>query len=484
MSAERKVYTLTQLNQSLENHFWSQFGERTFWVTAEIVKVNQKGGHYYLELADSRNNVMTAKSFATIWSRTYRLIQDQIGATELAGILKPGNDVLFALKIEFHAVYGLKLNVLNIDPTFSYGAIEKKRKEVIKKLKKEGRLEKQKEIKLPVIIKRIALIGSPDTSGFTDFKEELLNNHSYNKFKIIVFPVRVQGEYAAKEIANAVSEASCYDVDAIVLLRGGGSKMDLSIFDDYLIARSISDSRIPVLTGIGHETDRVVADLAAHTYFKTPTAVAAHIHYAISSFWEIMRDYHDKVIHRAQQMISTEREAFTHLNNYLQHYSRAMIQHWRTVFQQFENDVSAVSYNLVHETKREQDKLIHELIYQVERNVQDQRNKIDRTLDDVLVSSMNTVDNERRFALEYLLENIQSYGSNQIDRARINLENLNELLTLLNPNKMLDSGYTISTVDEQDVQTITADLIGKEMKTLTGKQLISSTIKSVKKIEK
>lgn len=483
MSTERKVYSLTQLNQSLENHFWSKFGDRTFWVTAEVIKVNIKSGHYYLELADSKNNTMTAKSFATIWSRTYRIIQEQVGATELQGILKPGNNVLFALKIEYHAVYGLKLNILNIDPTYSYGAIEKKRKEVIERLRKEELLDKQKKLKLPAIIKRIALIGSPDTSGFTDFNDELLNNHDFNKFIIKVFPVRVQGDQAIPEITNAVREASCYNADVIVILRGGGSKMDLSIFDDFELAKSIAQSRLPVLTGIGHETDRVVADLVAHAYFKTPTAVAGHIHYAISSFREIMRDLHDKVIHRAQQLISSEREEFNHVNNYLQHYSRAMIQHWRTVFQQFENDVSSAAYSSLHESKRTQDKTIHQLIHQVERTVQYERNNLDRVFDEVDNSAQRTLDDERKFTLEHLLENVKAFGSNQVERDRVVLENLNDLLSVLNPNKMLASGYTISTIDEVDVHEVDGEIVGKTMKTLTSKHLITSNIIELKKIK-
>ena len=483
MTQERKVYSLTQLNQSLENHFWSKFGDRTFWVTAEVIKVNVKSGHYYLELADSKNNVMTAKSFATIWSRSYRLIQEQIGATELQGILKPGNNVLFALKIEYHAVYGLKLNVLNIDPTYSYGAIEKKRKEVIEQLRKANLLEKQKELILPAIIKRIALIGSPDTSGFTDFNEELLNNHEFNKFVIKVFPVRVQGDQAIPEIKAAVEEASCYNADVIVMLRGGGSKMDLAIFDDFGIAEAIANSRLPVLTGIGHETDRVVADLVAHTHFKTPTAVAAHIHYAVSSFREIMRDLHDKVIHRAQQMISEEREEFTHLNNYLQHYSRAMTQHWRTVFQQLQNDVSSAAFSVVHEANRSQERTIHQLIHQVERTVQDEHNHLERVFDEVEMNTNRLISDERRFTLEHMKENVIAFATNQVERDRVILENFNDLLGVLNPNKMLQSGYTISTIDEVDVHEIETDLKGKTMKTLTSSQLITSNITAIKKIK-
>lgn len=484
MSDSRKVYTLTQLNQSLENHFWKQFGERTFWVTAEVVKVNVKNGHHYLELADSKDNFTTARSFATIWARTYKMLEEQVGVAELGGILKPGNNVLFSLKIEFHSVYGLKLNVQQIDPSYSYGAIEKRRKEVIERLKKEGLLDLQKSLHLPVILKRIALIGSPDTSGFRDFQDELLNNHEFNNFSIKVFPVRVQGEKAAHELTQAVREAECYNVDVIVILRGGGSKMDLAIFDDYELAKSIASSRLPVLTGIGHETDKVVADMVAHTDLITPTAVARHIQYAIQSFWEIMRELHDKTMHYAQQQVSEERERFTHLNNYLQHYSRSIIQHWRSVFQEFEADVRTGAQLLINKAERSQKILIQDLIHQVQRNVQTEEHDLDRLFDRLFTYADQCIEQERDFILARTVERIEDYGIGTIERESVNLNTLDDLLGLLNPLKMLSAGYTISTIEEVDVHVYEGNQLGKEMKTLTSKSLIISEIKEVKSINK
>ncbi len=480
MAQDRKVYSLSQLNQSLENHFTTKFGDRIFWVTAEVIKVNAKNGNFYLELADSKNSIMTAKSSATLWSRNYRVVQDQVGATELQGILKPGNNVLFALKITYHPVYGLKLNILDIDPAYSYGAIEKRRREVIEKLRIAQLLDKQKSLKLPAIIKRIALIGSPDTSGFTDFNDELFNNHAFNKFVIEVFPVRVQGEQAVPELISAVKEAGRYDADVIVILRGGGSKMDLAIFDDFDLANTIANSRLPVLTGIGHETDRVVADLVAHSFFKTPTAVAAYIHYAIASYKEIMGDLYDRIIHRAQRLISVEREEFNHVNRYLQHHSGTMIQYWRTQFQQFENEVITAATSIVHASKRTQDSIIHQLIYQGERTVQSHQNELDRMLEDVKVNAIHLLDQERKFSMDQRIDQIRSHSINQLERYAVVLENYNDLLDMLNPHKMLMEGYTISTIEGTDVQDVAGALTGQTLKTLTSKQLITSEIKAVK----
>ncbi|MEX1190495.1 MAG: exodeoxyribonuclease VII large subunit [Brumimicrobium sp.] len=483
MTSERKIFSLTQLNQSLENHFWDNFGTRYFWVTAEIISINEKSGHYYLELADSKEGNTTARSFATIWASNYAVIKSQVGKNDLESLLKPGNNVLFNIKIEYHAVYGLKLKIRDVDPTYSYGEIERKRQEVIRRLKKEGLFELQKSLKLPTIIKRIGLIGSPETSGFRDFKNELLNNHDFNNFKIKVFPVRVQGEFAANEIALAVEEAALYDIDAIVILRGGGSKMDLSIFDDYDLSAAICNVKVPVLTGIGHETDKVVADMVAHTFFITPTAVARHIHYAISSFREIMREFHDKAIQISQQLLSIERSEFTHVNNYLVHHSRALIHYWRSEFQQRTHDLSQKSQQLIYSSKDDLAKRGHELQSLFNNFVVSERNNINLQINALEFGIEKVVFAQKTHELPKYLEKITSQSQNILEQERINFNNQVELLSLLNPNKILKTGYTISTIDDVDALNFEGDLIGKELKTLTSKQLITSKITNSKEVK-
>ena len=250
-----------------------EFGVKSFWVTAEIVKINQKGGNYYLELADSVNGIKTAQMSAYIWSMQFQELAKSLGE-EIKTILVAGNKVLFQLKIEFHKVYGLKLNIVNVDPTYSYGEIERIKKENIETLKKEGLFELQKELNLSILAKRIAVIGSPDTSGYRDFMDTLFKNNAYRNFKVKVFPSSVQGERAVPELIKAIQSAEKYDVDVIVMVRGGGGKMDLHVFNDLELCRAICRARVPVLTGIGHESDEVVADLVANTFTITPTAAA------------------------------------------------------------------------------------------------------------------------------------------------------------------------------------------------------------------
>jgi len=482
MSEERKIYSLTQLNQSFEKHIWEQFSQRDFWITAELIKINQKSGHFYIELADSTNDTTTARSFATIWASTYSTIVTDIGLKETQGILQPGNKVLINVKIEFHTIYGLKLKIRAIDPAYSYGEIERKRQEVIKRLKKEGIFDQQKELRLPTIIKRIALIGSPNTSGYRDFENELLVNHDFNKFVIKEFPVRVQGDAAVKEIVAAIKDANRHDADVIVILRGGGSKMDLALFDDYEISKAICNSRLPVITGIGHENDEVVADLVARVTFITPTAVARHIHYAISSFKEIMRELNDKTIQMSLQLLGESKEEFTHFNNYLSHYSRELIHYWRSTFQEKEYEILQKSRTLLYEGKDALAVLSHRTSSQLQRLVQQEGSHLERYLDRIGNLSQQKIEREKDVNLNQMLSSVHVLSQQIIDRERIVFSNQEELLALLNPLKILESGYTISTIDDQDVKN-TEVKIGDEMKTLAFNYLITSKVVSKKEVK-
>lgn len=475
MAEERKIFTLTQLNLSLERHFWDNFSKRDFWITAEVIKINQKSGHFYLELADSVKDETTARSRAAIWASTYTKIVGEIGIKEFQGILQEGNKILMNVKIEYHKIYGMSLRVRNIDPNYSYGEIERKRQEVIKRLSKEGIFGNQKLLRLPTVIKRIALIGSPETSGFRDFMNELFNNHDFNNFKVKTFSVRVQGDAAVKDIVAAINEANLYDVEAIVMIRGGGSKMDLALFDDYKIAHAICHSRLPVLTGIGHETDEVVADLVARQFFITPTAVGKHIQYEIQSFREIMRSLHDKTIQKAQQLLGESKEEFTHYNNYLSHFSIQLIHSWRGLFQEIEFDVLTKGKTLLYASKDELANIGHRTYAQLQRLVQQEGSTLERFSDRILTLSKQQLELEKDVKLSMLLSKVQLYSQQVIEKEQIGLKNQEELLKLLDPRKILSAGYTISMIKDKDVKDINVE-IGDEMKTLSSNYLITSKV--------
>lgn len=479
---QKKIFSLSKLTKALENHFMEHFAAKSYWVTAEIVKVNTKSGHYYLELADSKEERTTALCNATLWAIQQRIIHQKIG-NEFHQIVKAGNNALFEVKIEYHSIYGLKLNILSIDPNYTYGDIERRKKETIQQLQKEGVFELQKHLRLSVLCKRIALVGSPNTSGFRDFKDELLNNEAYRNFVIKAFPTSVQGDGAKNEIINALTEAQQYDVDVIVLIRGGGSKMDLDIFNDYGIAKTICTSKIPILTGIGHETDEVVADIVAHQKFITPTAVGKFLWVRIREFRYFMSQYYDQIIKKSLDLLSSAKDEFYHKNKYLVHYTQTILQDWKETFSQLTHQINKKSQQTVHQTKEELTGLSYSVQRSLNKHIQQEKYALDELLTDLKYTSFSVINQEREVILTRLFQQAANSASNLVHTASLQLSNTADLLKLLNPEKVLNSGYTITTFQDEDIDRIKELKAGDEIKTLSAKTIITSKIIGIKQLK-
>ena len=306
-SAEKKVYTLLQLNKSIKNTLETRAGSAGFWVRAEIANINEKNGHFYLELVEERDGRKEASMRGTIWARDARRIISELGDSA-DSILNAGAEIVFRAKVVFHVVYGLSLSITEIDLSVMLGELEKRKKATIDTITKEGRLEMNKKKTLPRVVHRVAVIGSPGTSGFRDFMFHVLKNEYRYRFDIQVIPAKVQGADAAADIRSGLEKIEILDdFDTVVLVRGGGSPLDLDCFNDLELARKISEMNIPVLTGIGHETDICVADLVSHQYFKTPTDVGDFLVDRTMRFESLLIEIATKVGSRSKQFIHTEK---------------------------------------------------------------------------------------------------------------------------------------------------------------------------------
>ena len=227
----------------------------------------------YLELVESQKSKgergVAAKMRATCWSGTQEMLSAYF-ESETGQTLQPGMAVLVETEVQYHPVYGLSLSITNIDPSYTLGDIARQRQQTINQLQKDGLLDTQQLLPLPTLIRRIAVISSPNAAGYEDFKHQL--EHSPFTFHLSTFPATMQGESAAKSIIAALEEIEGFDV--VVIIRGGGATTDLSCFDDYELCAVCAQFELPILTGIGHTRDISILDLVAHEALKTPTAVA------------------------------------------------------------------------------------------------------------------------------------------------------------------------------------------------------------------
>ena len=247
-----------------------------YWVHAEISELRENR-HCYLEFAqkDTLGNGLMAKARGQIWANRWALLRSHFESTT-GQRLRIGMQVLVKVEVTFHELYGYSLNVLDIDPTYTLGDIARRRKEIMDKIRAEGIEDMNKELPLPRLIQRIAVISAATAAGYGDFCNQLHNNARGLAFVTKLFPATMQGNDVESSIVNALNaianEQDNWDV--VVIIRGGGATTDLAGFDSLILAENVAQFPLPIITGIGHERDDTIIDMVSHTRVKTPTAAA------------------------------------------------------------------------------------------------------------------------------------------------------------------------------------------------------------------
>ena len=231
-----------------------------------------------MELSQSDGNGLIAKASAIIWSSKYRFIAPYFESVT-GSPLTEGMVVLVEVQVNYSQLYGLSLIINDIDPEYSVGVKELERQKTIERLQKEGLMGLQKELQLPLLPYRLAVISAEDAAGYRDFMRHVEENPYGFRLDISLYPALMQGADCPSSIIAAMDavmeDADGYD--AVLILRGGGAKLDLACYDDYSLAAVIAQYPLPVLTAIGHDQDYHVCDMVAHEFVKTPTALADFI---------------------------------------------------------------------------------------------------------------------------------------------------------------------------------------------------------------
>ena len=270
---ERDYIDLLELQQRIKESVADAFPGR-YWVKAEIASWSPRAnGHCYLSLAQTRGGKSVAESRAMIWKwhlpQLTAYFEDTTGQKLQAGIT-----VLVRVQVTFSELYGMSLYIDDIDAAFTLGEQALERKRNIERLQKDGYMDLQKELALPDIPYRLAVITSKTAAGYQDFRNHLLDNPQGYAFQLDLYEALMQGEQAPASIMDALEEIGEKDYHAVLILRGGGSELDLQCFDDFSLAVAIATCPVPVITAIGHDKDVHIADMVAHASVKTPTALA------------------------------------------------------------------------------------------------------------------------------------------------------------------------------------------------------------------
>lgn len=300
-----------------------------YWVVAEIASLNEHiTGHCYLELVEkyddgsirgSRIGIsggtggkFRAQARATIWKTSWARIHPKF-RRETGQSLVAGMKVLLQVKVTFHEVFGYALNVSDIDPTYTLGDMARQRQAILQQLADDGVLDLNKELQLPRPLQRIAVISAAGAAGYGDFCQQL--DESGFRFATRLFPATMQGSDVEASVIRALDNvaAEMDNWDCVVIIRGGGAVADLNGFETYLLAASVAQFPLPVLTGIGHERDDTVIDFVAHTRLKTPTAVAQFLIDQMQGELDLVKDLEERLLAAIDACLLDHRQRYDQL---------------------------------------------------------------------------------------------------------------------------------------------------------------------------
>ena len=415
--------TLSELSFLIKSTIQSSLPDE-YWVTAEIAQINchYSSGHCYLDLVEKKDDTTTARIKATIWAGNFRQIRSDF-RTFTGQDIQAGMKILMLARVTYHEVHGLSLNIREIDPRYTLGEMALKRRQIIEQLTKDGIIDKNRQLVLPSVIQRIAVISSVTAAGYGDFLSRLNNNPYGYKFLHRLFQAYMQGEKAEESMLGALKK--CIKLqehfDAVVVIRGGGSTVDLHSFDSYLLAKTIALSPLPVFTGIGHERDETVADRVANMRFVTPTAVAEFLVSKAKKFEDSIDDLKHRLMIRTITLLEREKH---YLKNLTRSFSGHTRDYLKAAFAELKNNIYMLQ---THALATLRDPSITLAAYEA---------RIRNVSEGLLRSNYQKLKDFRKI-LEVHPGHILSL---QLRR----LENFETKIVLLNPHNILKRGYSIT----------------------------------------
>lgn len=449
--------SLFDLQQSIKEMLHSSFSQPCM-VVGEIseIRVNPSNGHCYLVLIEKRdtNDQIIARASATIWNRTFRMIQpyfEQTTGTALAAGMK----VLVSALVEYHELYGLSLNIRDIDPTYTLGDMARRRQEVILQLQDEGIFDMNKELVLPELTQRIAVISSATAAGYQDFCNQLETNSNNFFFTTELFSATMQGNGAEQSIINALDNIyDCIDsFDVVVIIRGGGATSDLSCFDSYNLAAHVAQFPLPVISGIGHERDESILDMVANTRVKTPTAAAAFLIDRLAETEGYLLTLEEQFFDKIEEKLNESHLYLKELTLQLPNIVTEQLQNHRYILQKRVMKLEATQNNLLHAKE-----------LQLRQIAQKAENAIHNAV---------FVSQTKLFQLKHRLVNSTDRF---IEQKHFALKIAKQTNTLSDPKTILKRGYSITLKDGKSIKDITVLRKGDKITTVVASGKISSRV--------
>jgi len=449
-----KIFTLQQVVSSIRKTIEERY-QSEYWVKAEMHKLGRTpSGHCYPELVQKENGKIVAEVRGTIWKFHFETINERFMKV-VKEPLKEDTTLLMKVRVSFHEIYGLSLQITDIDPNYSLGELQRERAETLKKLEKDGLINANQKLNFPLLPKRIAVISAESSKGLSDFMKVIEQNEWGYRFFTMLFPAYLQGdqaEHSIKHQLNQIAKVRSH-FDIVVIVRGGGGEVGMSCYNNYNLCKAIASFPLPILTGIGHSTNLTVAELISFRNAITPTELGDFLIQAFHEFSIPIKDamkgikVHSKQqLERARMLLNHQTKSFSHATN--------------KSLEKEQNGLKILRQDLKHGTKAHSVKM-HDTLKQFRHYItsssrlvlQQNANRIARNSSKIIVGSKTLLVANKN-----------------------GLERMEYSVRVMDPINVLERGYSITTINGKTIKPENTVKKGDRILTKTANFSIESEV--------
>ncbi|NRA11341.1 MAG: exodeoxyribonuclease VII large subunit [Crocinitomicaceae bacterium] len=454
MSEQPQIFTLQQVVSSIRKTIEERYN-REYWVKAEMHKLGQtRAGHCYPELVQKEDGKVVAEMRGTIWKHSFDKINERFMEV-VKEPLKEDTTLLMKVKVNFHEVYGISLQINDIDPNYALGELQRERAETLKKLQKENLLNANQQVLFPMLPKRVAVISAESSKGLSDFMQVIeLNNWNYNFFTML-FPATLQGEKAETTIIAQLENIKRVrdHFDIVVIVRGGGGEVGMSCYNNFNLCKAIASFPIPILTGIGHSTNLTVAEMISYRNAITPTELGDFLIQAFHEFAVPVKDAIKSIRTHTMQILELTKLTLAKVSTSFSAVATGALSKEKYVLQEFRSGLQSGALRSFEFNKERVRRLEHSTVSSGRLMIQDQRNGLIR-----------------------ITEQLPHYSESLLLKEQNNLDRLVQSIRLMDPINVLNRGFSITTHKGKTIDASNKVQVGDKISTRTANFTIESEV--------
>lgn len=420
--SEKQIFTLQQVVRSIKKTLEDRYTQN-YWVKAEMHKLNRyPSGHAFPELVQKDDNKIVAQITGTIWKQQLERINTKF-IEVVKEPLREGTTLLLLVKINYSETFGLGLQILDIDPSYSLGELQKQREETLRKLAKEGLLNLNQKLNFPLLPKRVAIISADSSKGLSDFLQVLQENEKSYFIFTHLFNAYLQGDVAVQSIISALKKIKRVKdyFDIVIIVRGGGAEVGMTCYNNYDLCKAIAEFPLPVLTGIGHSTNLNVAEMVSFRNEITPTKLAEFLLQTFREFEQETKRLNREMMAHSLQLIDKKKQDF---NGQVRVFKHASLRFTDLLKNELNQQIIELKNTTRYFLKNENDAVLS------------LKNDYRIVTKEIITAERNT--------LSLISKPIKGSLLHFFERKESDLEQLEKTVNILNPSNVLQRGYSLT----------------------------------------